>query len=132
LLVDGCPGVTDMVVLVFCNGQSDLHKLSVNRTEVTPIGIRFAIEHLSELEELDCDNDSEILKIFRRIRRETREFKKYSLTNLSIWNTKGKVPYEKGSVSLMVDMCPSLANLSLRVNDKEFTNEEFLGKKNLK
>jgi hypothetical protein len=58
---------------VFCNGQSALHKLSVWGTEVTHIGIQCAIEHLPELEELDCDNDSDILKVFRSIRNENRE-----------------------------------------------------------
>jgi hypothetical protein len=79
LLVDGCPGVTDTVVEVFCNGQSGLHKLSVDRTEVTPIGIQYAIEHLPELEELNCSNESYIpMKAFRRIPIETRESKTYS------------------------------------------------------
>jgi hypothetical protein len=117
---------------VFCNGQSSLQKLSVAETAVTVIGIRFAIEHLPELKDLDCDNETDILKAFLSVRNENRELKKYSLTNLSICNTNDKVPYEKGSVSLMVDMCPSLANLFLSVNDEEFTNEELLGKKNLK
>ncbi len=43
------------------------------------------------------------------------------------------VPYKKGNVSLMVDMCPSLVDLYIDVNDGEgFTNEELLGEKNLK
>ena len=116
---------------VFCKGQSSLYKLSVLGTEVTHAGIRFAIEHLPELKELNCDNESDILKAFRRIRKETRESKKYSLTHW-MWTPPEEVSNKKGSVSLMVDMCPSLANLSLRVNDEEFTNEELLGKKNLK
>ncbi len=139
LLVDGCPGVTDTAVEVFCNGQSALHKLSVSRTEVTPIGIQYAIEHLPELEEFNCDNETYILmKAFRRIPIETRESKKYSLTKLCM-DTPGLVmprtrivPYKKGSVSLMVDMCPSIVNLSVSVSDEGFTNEELLGEKNLK
>jgi hypothetical protein len=116
---------------VFCNGQSSLQKLSVRQTAVTLIGIRFAIEHLPELEGLDCNNDSDILKAFRSIRNENREAKKYSLTKFSMYD---KVPYEKGSVSLMVDMCPTLVYLFDigRGSDEEFTNEELLGKKNLK
>ncbi len=127
--------MTDTVVKVFCNGQSSLHKLSVLRTAVTHTGIRFAIEHLPELKELDCDNETDILKAFRRIRKETRESKKYSLTKLfmrSMMLTRPYVvPYKKGSVSLMVDMCPSLVDLILSLNDEEFTNEELLGEKNL-
>jgi hypothetical protein len=92
-----------------------------------------AIEHLPERKELDCDNDSDILIVFRSICNENRESKKYSLTNFSMGNQHDdKVPYEEGSVSLMVDMCPSLVNLSLSVNDEEFTKEELLGEKNLK
>jgi hypothetical protein len=137
LLVDCCPGVTDSVVEVFCNGQSSLQKLSVNGTEVTHSGIRFAIEHLPELKELNCDNESDILKAFRRIRKETRESKKYSLTQLFmrtliLLTRPYIVPYKKGSVSLMVDMCPSIVDLFFSVNDKGFTNEELLGEKNLK
>ncbi|EFX62724.1 hypothetical protein DAPPUDRAFT_336533 [Daphnia pulex] len=71
LLVDYCPGVTDTVVKVFCNGQSSLQILSVNGTEVTHSGIRFAIEHLPDLKELECDDESDIFKAFRRIRKET-------------------------------------------------------------
>jgi hypothetical protein len=41
-------------------------------------------------------------------------------------------PYKKGTVSLMVDMCPTLVDLFINVYDEEFTNEEFLGEKNLK
>jgi hypothetical protein len=132
LLVDCCPGVTDSVVEVFCNGQSSLQKLSVNGTEVTHSGIRFAIEHLPELKELNCDNESDILKAFQRIPIETRESKKYSLTKLCVNTEDRKVPYKKGSVSLMVDMCPSIVDLFFSVNDKGFTNEELLGEKNLK
>jgi hypothetical protein len=138
LLVNGCPGVTDTVVEVFCNGQSALHKLSVVATEVTPIGIQIAIEHLPELEDLDCCNESYILmKAFRRIREETRKQKKYSLTMLDMDKGIGVpwtrlVPYKKGSVSLMVDMCPSIVDVFLHVNDKVFTNQELLGEKNLK
>jgi hypothetical protein len=62
---------------VFCNGQSSLHKLSVRGTAVTHIGVRFAIEHLPELKDLDCDVESDILKVFRSIPYETRELKKY-------------------------------------------------------
>jgi len=131
LLVDCCPGVTDSVVEVFCNGQSSLQKLSVNGTEVTHSGIRFAIEHLPELKELNCDNESDILKAFRRIRKETRESKKYSLTHW-MWTPPEEVSNKKGSVSLMVDMCPSLVDVFLRVNDEGFTDEELLGEKNLK
>jgi hypothetical protein len=116
---------------VFCNGQSSVQKLSVNRTEVTHIGIRFAIEHLPELKELNCDNESDILKAFRRIRKETRESKKYSLTHW-MWTPPEEVSNKKGSVSLMVDMCPSLVDVFLRVNDEGFTDEELLGEKNLK
>jgi hypothetical protein len=131
LLVNRCPGVTDSVVEVCCNGQSSLHKLSLNGTEVTHIGIRFAIEHLPELKEINCEHKCDILQIFRGIRNDDRESKKYSLTKLFM----GKpyvAPYKKGSVSLMVDMCPSLVDLFLSVNDKRFTNEELLGEKNLK
>jgi hypothetical protein len=126
--------VTDTVVKVFCNGQSSLQKLSVNGTEVTHSGIRFAIEHLPELKELNCDNESHILKAFRRIRKETRESKKYSLTKWLMWTPPDEVSYKKGSVSLMVDMCPSLVEVDvfLHVNDEGFTNEELLGEKNLK
>ncbi|EFX80500.1 hypothetical protein DAPPUDRAFT_318654 [Daphnia pulex] len=131
LLVDCCPGVTDSVVEVFCNGQSSLQKLSVNGTEVTHSGIRFAIEHLPVLKELDCDDESDILKAFRRIRRETRESKKYSLTKW-MWNPPDEVSYKKGSVSLMVDMCPSLVDVFLYVNDEGFTDEELLGFRKLK
>jgi hypothetical protein len=116
---------------VFCNGQSSLHKLSVDETAVTHIGIRFAIEHLPELKELDCDNESYILKAFRRIRNDTRESKNYSLTKLSL-SMPYPNPYKKGTVSLMVDMCPTLVDLFINVYDEEFTNEEFLGEKNLK
>jgi hypothetical protein len=42
------------------------------------------------------------------------------------------VPYKKGSVSLMVDMCPSIVDVFLHVKDKVFTNQELLGEKNLK
>jgi hypothetical protein len=62
LLVDFCPGVTDLVMQVFCNGQSSLHKLSVLGTEVTHAGIRFAIEHLPVLKELTSSTD--ILEVF--------------------------------------------------------------------
>jgi hypothetical protein len=133
--------VTDSVVEVFCNGQSSLQKLSVNGTEVTHIGIRFAIEHLPELKELNCDSESDILKAFRRIRKETRESKKYSLTKLAMRILPHHPPevdgyhhvtYRKGSVSLMVDMCPSLVDLFIHVDDVGFTNEELLGEKNLK
>jgi hypothetical protein len=126
--------VTDSVVEVFCNGQSSLQKLSVRRTEVTHSGIRFAIEHLPELKELDCDDESDILKAFRRIRKETKESKKYSLTKLFMAEPDEVPykPYKKGSVSLMVDMCPSLVDVSIQVNDEGFTDEELLGEKNLK
>jgi hypothetical protein len=138
LLVDGCPGVTDTVVEVFCNGQSALHKLSVVFTEVTPIGIQCAIQHLPELEELNCSNQSyNLMKAFRRIPIETGESKKYSLTKLKmeimIHSTDHtRVPYKKGIVSLMVDMCPLVVDLSVDLYDKGFTNEELLGEKNLK
>jgi hypothetical protein len=129
--VNSCPGVTDSVMQDFCNGQSSLQKLSVYRTEVTHIGIRFAIEHLPELKELNCDNESDILKAFRRIRNDDRESKKYSLTKW-MWNPPEEVSYEKGSVSLIVDMCPSLVDVFIQVNDEGFTDEELLGEKNLK
>ena len=128
MLVDCCPGVTDSVVEVFCNGQSSLQKLSVNGTEVTHSGIRFAIEHLPELKDLECDNESVILKAFRRIRKETST--KYSL-NKWMWNPPDEVSYKKGSVSLMVDMYPSLVDVFIQV-DEGFTDEELLGEKNLK
>ncbi|XP_046437995.1 uncharacterized protein LOC124189402 [Daphnia pulex] len=131
LLVQRCPGVTDSVMQVFCNGQSSLQKLSVRQTAVTLIGIRFAIEHLPELEELDCDNDSDILNVFRSIRNEKRESKKFSLTKLSMF-VHDKVPYEKGSVSLMVDMCPTLVDLFRIGYGEEFTNEELLDFRELK
>ncbi|XP_046453642.1 uncharacterized protein LOC124201192 isoform X3 [Daphnia pulex] len=131
LQVNSCPDVTDSVMQVFCNGQSSLQKLSVRGTEVTLIGIRFAIEHLPELKELDCHIESDILQIFRGIRNDNRESKKYSLAKLimlnRMWNVPDKVPYEKGSVSLMVDMCPSLVDLFIHVDDEGFTNEELLG-----
>jgi hypothetical protein len=136
LLVNRCPGVTDSVVEVCCNGQSSLQKLSVYGTEVTHIGIRFAIEHLPELKELNCDDDSDILRAFRRIRNDNRESKKYSLTKLvmAMPNKVPYKPYKKGSVSLMVDMCPSLVEVDvmIHVNDEGFTDEELLGEKNLK
>ncbi|XP_046452052.1 uncharacterized protein LOC124200011 isoform X6 [Daphnia pulex] len=128
-----CPGVTDSVMQVFCNGQSSLQKLSVHETQVTHIGIRFAIEHLPELKELNCDNKSDILKAFRRIRKETRESKKYSLTKCWLmWPPPDEVSYKKGSVSLMVDMCPSLVDVFIHLNDKGFTDEELLGFRKLK
>ncbi|XP_046453643.1 uncharacterized protein LOC124201192 isoform X4 [Daphnia pulex] len=131
LRVNSCPGVTDSAMQVFCNGQSSLHKLSVRRTAVTHIGIRFAIEHLPELKELDFDIKSDILQIFRGIRNDDRESKKYSLTKL-LMAMPNKVPYKKGSVSLMVDMCPSLVDLFVHVDDVGFTNEELLGFRELK
>jgi hypothetical protein len=121
---------------VFCNGQSSLHKLSVLGTEVTHAGIRFAIEHLPVLKELTSSTD--ILEVFFRICKETRESKKCSLTKFSmrtmISTPLDIVRYKKGSVSLMVDMCPSLVDLFIDVNDRGggFTNEELLGEKNLK
>ncbi|EFX80501.1 hypothetical protein DAPPUDRAFT_304136 [Daphnia pulex] len=131
LQVNSCPGVTDSVMQVFCNGQSSLQKLSVRGTEVTLIGIRFAIEHLPELKEINCKDESDILQIFRGIRNDDRESKKYSLAELimlnRMWNVPDKVPYEKGSVSLMVDMCPSLVDVFIHVDDEGFTNEELLG-----
>ncbi|XP_046460494.1 uncharacterized protein LOC124207192 [Daphnia pulex] len=131
LLVDGCPGVTDTVVEVFCKGQSSLHTLSILKTEVTPIGIQIAIKHLPELKEIRCYNKSDVLKAFRRIRKEeSRESKKYSLIKLNMENVvltpPHKVPYKKGSVSLMVDMCPLIVEVLLFVSDEEFTNEELL------
>jgi hypothetical protein len=136
LLVNYCPGITDSVVEVCCNGQSSLHKLSLWGTEVTHIGIRFAIEHLPELKEINCElkkNKNDILQIFRGIRNEDRESKKYSLTKL-LMAEPAEVPYTKGSVSLMVDMCPSLVDLFIHVDEDDvgFTNEELLGEKNLK
>jgi hypothetical protein len=127
LLVNRCPGVTDSVVEVCCNGQSSLHKLSLNGTEVTHIGIRFAIEHLPELKEINCEHKYDILQIFRGIRNDDRESKKYSLTHW-MWTPR----YKKGTVSLMVDMCQSLIDLVINVCDKVFTNKELLGDKNLK
>ncbi len=124
--------MTDSVVEVFCNGQSSLQKLSVYRTEVTHSGFRFAIEHLPELKELHCDNVSDILKAFRRIRKETREPKKYSLTKLFMLAEPYTVPYKNGSVSLMVDMCPSLVDVFIHLYDEGFSNEELLGEQNLK
>ncbi|XP_046459444.1 uncharacterized protein LOC124205914 isoform X2 [Daphnia pulex] len=130
LLVDFCPGVTDLVMQVFCKGQSSLHKLSVLGTEVTHAGIRFAIEHLPELKELSSSTD--ISQVFFRICKETRESKKYSLTKLSMLSTP-YVLYKKGNVSLMVDMCPSLVDLLIDLNCGErFTNEELLGFRELK
>jgi hypothetical protein len=131
LLVDFCPGVTDLVMQVFCKGQSSLHKLSVLGTKVTHAGIRFAIEHLPELKELGSTTD--IPQVLFRI----RESKKYSLTKLSMGTIEPDlipyVPYKKGNVSLMVDMCPSLVDLFIDVKGGEgFTNEELLGEKNLK
>jgi hypothetical protein len=112
---------------------------------VTPIGIQFAIQHLPELKELNCDNQSDVYKAFRRIRKEPRESKKYSLIKLFMENVVTRVygnygvfvfsrlvPYKKGSVSLMVDMCPLVVDVLLRVNNEGFTNEELLGEKNLK
>ncbi|XP_046645883.1 uncharacterized protein LOC124336214 [Daphnia pulicaria] len=136
LLVDFCPGVTDLVMQVFCNGQSSLHKLSVFGTEVTHAGIRFAIEHLPVLKELTSSTD--ILEVFFRICKETSESKKCSLTKFSmrtmISTPLDIVRYKKGSVSLMVDMCPSLVDLFIDVNDRGggFTNEELLGFRELK
>ncbi len=120
---------------IFCNSQSSLHKLSVLSTKVTHAGIIFAIKHLPELKELTSSTD--ILKVFFRICKETRESKKYSLTKFSmrtmIQTQRNIVPYKKGSVLLMVDMCPSLVDLFIDVNGGEgFTNEELLGEKNLK
>jgi hypothetical protein len=120
---------------VFCNSQSSLHKLSVLGTEVTHAGIRFAIEHLPELKELSSSTD--ISQVLFRICRETRESKKCSLTKFSmrtvIQTLRYIVPYKKGNVSLMVEMCPSLVDLFIDVNGgKGFTNEELLGEKNLK
>ncbi|XP_046633613.1 uncharacterized protein LOC124313003 isoform X2 [Daphnia pulicaria] len=136
LLVNGCPGVTDTVVEVFCKGQSSFYKLSLIQTKVSHIGLRFAIEHLAELKKLNCDNQSDVYKAFRRIRKESRESKKYSLIKLfmenMVWTPLHKVPYKKGSVSLMVDMCPSIVDVLLSVNDEGFTNEELLGFRELK
>ncbi len=124
--------MTDTVVKVFCNSQSSLQKLSVRGTAVTHIGILFAIKHLPELKELNCDNESDILKAVRRIRNEERESNKYSLTKW-IWNPQDEVSYEKGSVSLMVDMCPSIVRVCILEDDEGFTDEELLGdEKNLK
>jgi hypothetical protein len=116
---------------VFCKGQSSLHKLSVLGTKVTHAGIRFAIEHLPELKKLGSTTD--IPQVLFRI----RESKIYSLTKLSMGTTEPDltpyVPYKKGNVSLMVDMCPSLVDLFIDVKGGEgFTNEELLGEKNLK
>ena len=119
---------------IFCNSQSSLHKLSVLGTEVTHAGIRFAIEHLPVLKELTSSTD--ILEVFFRICKETRESKKCSLTKFSmrtmIQTQRNIVPYKKGSVSLMVDKCPLIDDLFVGVYDEGFTNEEFLGEKNLK
>ncbi|XP_046459441.1 uncharacterized protein LOC124205914 isoform X1 [Daphnia pulex] len=135
LLVDCCPGVTDLVMQVFCNSQSSLHKLSVLSTKVTHAGIRFAIEHLPELKELSSSTD--ISQVLFRICKETRESKKCSLTKFSmrtvIQTLRYIVPYKKGNVSLMVEMCPSLVDLFIDVNGgKGFTNEELLGFRELK
>ncbi|XP_046645866.1 uncharacterized protein LOC124336199 [Daphnia pulicaria] len=135
LLVDCCPGVTDLVMQVFCNSQSSLHKLSVLSTKVTHAGIRFAIEHLPELKELSSSTD--ISQVLFRICRETRDSKKCSLTKFSmrtvIQTLRYIVPYKKGNVSLMVEMCPSLVDLFIDVNGgKGFTNEELLGFRELK
>jgi hypothetical protein len=47
-----------------------------------------------------------------------------------MWTKPDEVSYKKGSVSLMVDMCPSLVDVFIHVNDEGFTDEELLGEKN--
>ena len=110
-------------MLEFCIGQSSLYKLSFERTAVTSVGIKYAIEHLTELKEIEFDNILNILKIFRDIHNESRELKKYSLTKLSISRF---VPYEKGGISLMVSMCPALVKLDM-YTIKGITDVELLG-----
>ncbi|EFX83110.1 hypothetical protein DAPPUDRAFT_316116 [Daphnia pulex] len=128
LLVKWCPNVTDTVMLEFCIGQSSLYKLSIERTAVTSVGIKFAIEHLTELKEIAFDEEHNILKIFRDVHNESRELKKYSLTKLSI---PVNVPYEKGGISLMVSMCPALVHLVMWAIEG-ITDVELLGFRELK
>ena len=109
-------------MLEFCIGQRSLYKLSFRRTAVTSVGIKFAIEHLTELKEIEFDEEHDILKIFRDIHNESRELKKYSLTKLYI---PRNVPYEKGGISLMVSMCPALVELVIVC--KGITDVELLG-----
>jgi hypothetical protein len=109
-------------MLEFCIGQSSLYKLSIESTAVTSVGIKYAIEHLTELKEIEFDNILNILKIFRDIHNESRELKKYSLTKLYI---PRNVPYEKGGISLMVSMCPALVELVIVC--KGITDVELLG-----
>jgi hypothetical protein len=110
-------------MIEFCIGQSSLYKLSIERTAVTSVGIKYAIEHLTELKEIEFDEEHNILKIFRDIHNESRELKKYSLTKLSITRN---VPYEKGDISLMVSMCPALVKLVM-YTIKGITDVELLG-----
>jgi hypothetical protein len=116
---------------VFCNTQSSLHKLSVLRTKLTQAGIIFALKHLPELKELSSSTN--FLKVFFRIWKETRESKIFSLTKFSlptmILTERGVVPYKKGVVSWLVDMCPSLVDLIICVEEEEFRNAELLGEK---
>ncbi len=90
---------------------------------MTSVGIKYAIEHLTELKEIEFDEEHNILKIFRDIHNESRESKKYSFTKLSI---PRNVPYEKGGISLMVSMCPALVKLVMHTI-KRITDVEFLG-----
>jgi hypothetical protein len=110
-------------MLEFCIGQRSLYKLSFEKTEVTSVGIKYAMEHLTELKELEFDKHHDILKIFRDIYNESRELKKYSFTKLSIPHN---VPYEKGGISLMVSMCPALLDLVMWANEG-ITDVELLG-----
>ncbi len=110
-------------MLEFCIGQRSLYKLSIERTAVTSVGIKYAIEHLTELKEIEFDEEHNILKIFRDIHNESRELKKYSLTKLSI---PRYVPYKKGGISLIVSMCPALVKLVM-YTIKGITDVELLG-----
>ena len=55
--------MTNAVIQDLCIGQSYHHQLSVNRTAVTHIRVSFAVKQLPELEELNCDYETDIIKI---------------------------------------------------------------------
>lgn len=89
---------------------------------MTSVGIKYAIEHLTELKEIEFDEEQNILKIFRDIHNESRELKKIFVHQV-VYST------QRYGISLMVSMCPALVKLVMYtiegITDVELLGEEI-------